>query len=62
MGNIDSIDLKQIDCQIFLQQNGFIRINRELQFGVCKHEEPSASPRTEREGECFTERKRKFGG
>ena len=38
LSSIRSIDLKQIDCQLFLQQNpGLFRIIRELQLGNCNH-------------------------
>ena len=39
------IDLKQTDCQSFLQQKWvYYRISEELHCGVCNHGEPRARP------------------
>ena len=40
-----AIDLKQIDFQLFLWQKlDLFKISEELQFGVCNHGKPPASP------------------
>ena len=40
---------------------GLFRISRELQFGVCNHGEPRASPLTAREGELFYREEKEVG-
>ena len=62
------VDLKSIDCQIFLQKRFFFSFNflkmvlfgisRELQFGV---QEPCASLCKGREEDCFYRGQRKLG-
>ena len=54
-----NINLKQIDCQIFLSPKmGLFWINRELQLGVWG--EPCISSGTARKENTFIKRERKF--
>jgi len=49
-----TVDLKQIDCHIFLQKRWVLSgVSRELQFRVCNHGEPWANLPTAREGMHF---------
>ena len=40
---------------------GLFKISRELQFWVCNHNEPYASPQTAREGGCFYRGEKEVG-
>ena len=43
--DVTVVDLKQIDCQLFLQQKmGLFGIGKELQFGACNHAKPGINP------------------
>ena len=54
-----NVDLKRIDCQIFLQQKmSLFRISRKLQSRVFKHGKPCASPHTKEGEHYFIEREK----
>lgn len=53
-GTSDNVDLKQIDSQIFLQQNGLIwEQQRTATQDTWSNGEPSASPEKPRRGRSF---------
>ena len=54
-----NIDLKQIDCQIFLQKRWVYSYNRQLQFQVCSHGEPHESLAWQGKDNSFIEGKKK---
>ena len=59
-----NVGLKQIDCQLFLQQKkkgGLFRISRELQLCVCNHGGPCASSYTGRERKPANTEKKEAG-
>ena len=69
MGNIDSVETNRqilfVETKlpdIFPANMGLSGSTETCNLGVYKHDAPSVSPYTEREGECFIERKRKLGG
>lgn len=57
-GQIVLVDLKQTNCQLFVQQNGF---SRELHFGICNHGEPHASPQKNWRRELFCRGEKEVG-
>ena len=55
-------DQRQIDHQVFLQQNGFIQDQQRIAVWGLQCGQPHESPPTAREGELFYRAENKLGG
>ena len=66
MFKLNNVDVKQVDCHLFLQQEkkkkkGLFWISIVLQFSVCNPGKPHAGPAGQGKN-SFIEGKRKLGG
>lgn len=57
-----NVDLKQIECEIFLKQRCLFGISNELQFGFRSHGKPCAISLTAKNRDAFIERKGSWEG
>ena len=57
-----NVDLKQIECEIFLQQRCLFGISSKLQFGFRSHGKPRTGSLIARNRDAFIERKGSWEG